>query len=76
MRIDKDMVLGFLRAKGEHGKAEEAAGRLPDQVDTDRDSGLLSGLGVDIGDLVEMVQSGGLGDLGDLGGKLGKMFGR
>lgn len=73
MQIDKDMVLGFVRSKGEDGKADQAAGELPDKVDTDRDSGLLSRFGIDIGDLVQMASSGGLGGAA---GKVGKLFGR
>ena len=59
MEIPKDKILDLLRERGDHGKADEADKELPDTVDTDRDSGLLSKLGIDPQDL-----------LGGLGGKI------
>jgi hypothetical protein len=44
-------------------KAEQADQQLPDQVDTERDRGILDQLGIDPQDL--------LGNLGGLGDKLG-----
>ena len=63
MTLDKQQILEFLRSRREDQKAEEASAQLPDQVDTDRDAGLLDKLGIDIGDML----GGGSG----LGGKLG-----
>ncbi len=60
MQIDKSQILDMLRSKGEDGKAQEADSQLPDKVDTDQHSGLLSKLGI---------------DLGSLGGGLGKLLG-
>ena len=65
MQFDKSQVLELLRSRGETDKAQQAEQQLPDKVDTDQDSGLLSQLGIDPQDLI-----GGLG-----GGGLGKMFG-
>ena len=57
MEIPKDKILELLRQRGEHDKAGQAEQELPDQVDTERDRGLLDKLGVDPKDLL-----GGLGD--------------
>ena len=64
MQIDKDQIISLLRQRGDDAKAEQAQQELPGQVDTERDSGLLSKLGIDPNDLL-----GGLG--GGLGNKLG-----
>ena len=63
MEIPKDQILELLRSRGDQGKADEAERELPDQVDTDRDRGLLDKLGIDPQDL--------LGQLGGLGKTLG-----
>jgi hypothetical protein len=64
MEIPKEQILGLLRERGEEGKAEQAGQELPDQVDPERDRGLLEKIGIDPQDL--------LGNLpGGLGGKLG-----
>ncbi len=60
MQIPKDQILEFLRSRGDHDKAGQAENELPDQVDTDNDSGLLGKFGIDPQQL-----------LGGLGGKLG-----
>jgi hypothetical protein len=66
MNIDKNQILELLRSQGDHDKAQRADQELPDQVDTDRDSGLLSKFGIDPMDLVKKLGGGGLGGL--LGG--------
>ncbi|WP_114559024.1 hypothetical protein [Desertihabitans aurantiacus] len=63
MQIDKQQIIDKLKEMGQQDKAGQAESELPDQVDTDRDAGLLQRLGVDPSDL--------LGGLGGLGGKLG-----
>ena len=63
MNINKDQILQFLRDQGEHGKVDQAAGELPDQVDTEEHGSLLSKLGVDPQAL-----------LGKLGDGLGNLF--
>ena len=65
MQIPKDKILELLRSRGDQDKANQAEGELPDQVDTDRDAGLLQKLGIDPSDLLS--QFGG----GDIGNKLG-----
>ena len=66
MEIPKEQILELLRSQGDHDKAQQADQELPDQVDTDRDAGLLSKFGIDPMDLVKKLGGGGLGGL--LGG--------
>ncbi len=63
MNIDKSQIVELLKSRGDHDKAQQAQSELPDQVDTEKDSSLLSKLGVDPSEL--------LGGGSDLGGKLG-----
>ena len=65
MEIPKDAILNFLRERGDSDRAEEAERELPDQVDTERDAGVLGRFGLDPQDLMEKVGGrlpGGLGD--------------
>ena len=67
MQIDKSQILEFLRSQGDNDKAAQAETQLPDQVDTDQHSGLLSQLGINPAELLGKLP-GGLGDkLGGLG---------
>jgi hypothetical protein len=66
MNIDKNQILALLRSQGDEGKAQQADQELPDQVDTDRDAGLLSRFGIDPMDLVKKLGGGG-----GLGGLIG-----
>jgi hypothetical protein len=59
VEIPKDKILELLRERGDHDKASQADQELPDKVDTERDAGLLSKLGIDPQDLI-----------GALGGKI------
>lgn len=63
MNIDKSQILDLLRSRGDHDQAQQADRELPDQVDTDRDGGLLDKFGLDIGDLLKKFGGGGLGKL-------------
>ena len=64
MEIPKDKILELLRQRGDNDKVQEADQQLPDQVDPERDKGILDRLGIDPQEL--------LGDLpGGLGDKLG-----
>jgi hypothetical protein len=65
MNIDKQQILDLLRQQGNSEQADQAAGELPDQVDTDRDQGLLEKFGINIG----MLQN--LPGIGDIGKKFG-----
>jgi hypothetical protein len=60
MEIPKEQILDLLRQRGDNDKVEQAKNELPDQVDTERDSGILDRLGIDPKDL-----------LGGAAGKLG-----
>jgi len=67
MQIDKSQILEFLRSQGDHEKAGQAESELPDQVDTEKHSDLLSRLGINPAELLGKLP-GGLGDkLGGLG---------
>ncbi len=59
MQIDKETVLGLLRDQGKTNEAEQAERELPDQVDTERDAGLLERFGVNPQDLVGRFTGGG-----------------
>ncbi|TQN40873.1 hypothetical protein FHU33_0224 [Blastococcus colisei] len=63
MNIDKDQILQLLRSQGDDAKAQQADQELPGQVDTEKDAGLLSKLGIDPMDLVKKLGGGGLGGL-------------
>ncbi|PPK92460.1 hypothetical protein CLV92_11461 [Kineococcus xinjiangensis] len=74
MQIPKDQILQLLQSRGETGKAQQAEGQLPDQVDPEQHSGLLSSLGIDPQELISMVSGlggKGGGGLGGIAGKLG-----
>ncbi len=66
MQIDKTQILELLRSRGEHDKADQAGNELPDQVDTEKDSGLLAKYGIDVKELLGRLGGGSLG--GMLGG--------
>lgn len=69
MQIDKDTIINFLKEQGHHDKAQQASDQLPDSVDTDRHSDLLSKIGVNPTELLNKLP-GGIGE--KLGGILGK----
>ena len=59
MQLDKNMILDLLRERGQQDQADQAAQQLPDQVDTDRDAGLLQRFGIDPQELIQKFMSGG-----------------
>jgi hypothetical protein len=63
VNISRDQIVQFLKDKGQPGQADQAASDLPDQVDSDADSGLLAKFGINPEEL-----------LGKLGGSLGKLL--
>ena len=73
MEIPKDKILELLHQRGSHDQAAQADQELPDQVDPQRDSGLLSKFGLDPQDLLAIFAGGGAG--GALGGLKGKIPG-
>jgi hypothetical protein len=58
MEIPKDKILELLRSRGDDDKADQADNELPDKVDTERDSGLLSKFGVDPSELLSKFGGG------------------
>lgn len=62
MEIDKQQIIDLLRKRGDNDKAGQAESDLPDRVDTEKDSGLLSKFGIDPKDLLGKIP--GLGGLG------------
>jgi len=60
VQIDKNQILELLRSQGQHDKAQQADGELPDQVDTDQHSGLLERLGIHPSQLLGGKGLGGL----------------
>lgn len=52
MEIPKERILELLRQRGDDERADAAGRELPDQVDTSRDAGLLSELGIELQDLL------------------------
>ncbi len=73
MRIGKQQVVELLRQQGDEGTARQAENNLPEEVDTDRDAGLLREYGINIDDLVG--EGAGLEDLADRGGVVGGLTG-
>jgi len=63
MQIDKQQIIDMLKSRGDDDRAQRAQTELPDKVDTEKDSDLLSKFGVDPKDLLGKLP-GGLGGLG------------
>lgn len=56
MQIPKDQILEMIKGRGDTDQAAQAQTELPDQVDTDKDQGLLAKFGINPADL-----AGGMG---------------
>jgi hypothetical protein len=52
MEVPKEQILGLLHSRGDTAQAGHAEHELPSHVDLERDSGLLSRLGVDPSELL------------------------
>ena len=61
MEIPKDKILELLRSRGDQDKANQAEGELPQQVDTDKDAGLLEKFGINPSELLDKLGGGGIG---------------
>ncbi len=70
MNIDKDSILSMLRGNGQNAEADQAQQELPDQVDTDQNSGLLEKFGLNPADLIAKFTGGE----GGISGALGKLL--
>jgi hypothetical protein len=55
MEIPKDKLLDLLQQQGKNDQAEQARQELPEQVDPERDSGLLAKFGIDPQDLLSKL---------------------
>jgi hypothetical protein len=55
LQFDKETIVNLLRERGDTEQATKAQQELPDQVDTDRDAGLLQRFGVDPSELMTRV---------------------
>ena len=66
MQFDKSQIIEMLQSKGDTANANQAESSLPDQIDPDRDAGLLSSLGIDPQDLIARFAGGSGGGLGGL----------
>jgi hypothetical protein len=58
MEIPKDKILELLKQQGKDDQVEPARNELPDQVDPERDSGLLAKFGIDPQDLLAKFGGG------------------
>jgi hypothetical protein len=58
MEIPKDKILELLQQQGKNDQVEPARDELPDQVDPERDSGLLAKFGIDPQDLLTKFGGG------------------
>jgi hypothetical protein len=58
MQIPKEQILDLLRQQGKGDQAGQAEQELPDQVDTDKDSGLLEKFGINPADLLGSLGGG------------------
>ena len=61
MEIPKEKILELLRERGQHDQAAQAENELPEQVDHEKDAGLLSKYGIDPQELAGKLP-GGIGD--------------
>ncbi|MFK5584182.1 hypothetical protein [Serinicoccus sp. LYQ131] len=59
MQIDKSQIIEFLKSRGDQDKARQADSEMPEQVDTDKDAGLLEQYGLDPKDLMDNLGGGG-----------------
>jgi hypothetical protein len=59
MQLDKNMILDFLRERGQQDQAAQAEQELPDQVDTDQHAGILQKFGLDPQELIQKFAGGG-----------------
>lgn len=61
MEIPKEQILDMVRQRQGDGQAAQADQEMPDQVDPERDLGLLSKFGIDPGELLSKFGGGGFG---------------
>lgn len=59
MQIDKSRIVDLLRSQGKQQQADQAERELPEKVDHQEHASLLTGLGLEPGDLLKLVSGGG-----------------
>jgi predicted PhzF superfamily epimerase YddE/YHI9 len=57
MKVDKQEIVELLRERGDNDKAEQAEQQLPDQVDHEEHSDLLSQIGVEPQEVLAKAKS-------------------
>ena len=60
MEIPKDKILELLKQQGKDDQVGQADQELPDQVDTERDAGLLRKFGLEPKDLLSKLGGGSI----------------
>jgi hypothetical protein len=60
MEIPKDKILELLKQQGKDDQVGQADQELPDQVDTERDAGLLQKFGLEPKDLLSKLGGGSI----------------
>ena len=60
MEIPKDKILELLKQQGNDDQVGQADQELPDQVDTERDAGLLQKFGLEPKDLLSKLGGGSI----------------
>jgi hypothetical protein len=58
MEIPKDQILDMIKQHGKGDQVDQADKELPDQVDPERDSGLLEKFGLKPGDVLSKLGGG------------------
>ena len=58
MESPNTKILELLRSRGDEDKADQADQELPDKVDPERDSGMLSKFGIDPSELLSKFGGG------------------
>ena len=59
MEIPKDKILELIKEQGKSDHVDQARQELPDQVDPERDSGLLQKFGLEPQDVLSKIGGGG-----------------
>ncbi len=76
MQFDKSQITDMLRSQGDNDKADQADKEMPQQVDTEKDKGLLDKFGINPQDLISKFTGGGGSGGGGIGGAIGGVMGR
>ncbi len=59
MEIPKDKILELIKDQGKSDQVDQAKQELPDQVDPERDSGMLPKFGLEPQDVLSKIGGGG-----------------